>query len=207
MTRRRLKKSIAYALYALSFLMVIGSIFLLNVSGPRVEDDTKYVDKTILDRDIPVVNVKDVIARPYTDSNISIVKGYYNPESDSDAQENSLFYFENTYLQNSGVSYGKGGESFEVKAVLDGVVISVKENPLLGKTIEIRHNNDLISVYQSLSEVGVVENAEVLQGQIIGLSGTANIAKSLGIHLHFELILRGLNVNPEDYYDKKLDEL
>ena len=207
MKYRRLKKSVAYALYALSFLMVMGVIFLLNMTDPIFESNTRYVNRTIFDRDIPVAADRNAIARPYTDSGISIVKSFYDYQADAESQETSLFYFEGTYLQSSGVAYSRNNEPFDVKAILDGVVISVKENSLLGKIVEIRHGNDLISVYQSLSEVRVRENEEVLQGQVIGISGTANIATGLGNHLHFELILRGINVNPEDYYDKKIDEL
>ena len=209
MTKRRLKKSIAYALYALSFLMVIGTIFLLESSGRRNlgDDDNRYINDTILDREVPVVATRDVITRPYTDSGIAMVKGFYSYQDEIEEQENAILYFENTYLQNSGVAYSKNNESFDVKAILDGVVISVKDNSLLGRIVEIRHSNDLISVYQSLSEVRVQENEEILQGQVIGISGTANIATSLGNHLRFELIHNGINVNPENYYDKKIDDL
>ena len=207
MTKRRLKKSVAYALYGLSFIMVIGALFLLGTTGPDFSDDGRYINDTIFDRDIPVVATRDVIVRPFSDSDVTVVKGFYDYKGDIEEQESSLFHFENTYLQNSGVVYGKNNEPFDVKAILDGVVISVKENALLGKIIEIRHDNDLISVYQSLSEVKVAENDEILQGQVIGISGTANIATSLGIHLHFELIHRGININPEASYDKKLGDL
>jgi len=207
MTKRRLKKSVAYALYGLSFFLVMGALVLLGTTGPRFSDDQRYINDTIFDRDTPVVAARDVIARPFSDSDVSVLKGFYDYRGDIEDQENSLFHFENTYLQNSGVVYGKNNQPFDVKAILDGVVISVKENALLGKIIEIRHDNDLISVYQSLSEVKIAENDEVLQGQVIGISGTANIATSLGNHLHFELIHRGININPEEFYDKKLGDL
>ena len=67
-------------------------------------------------------------------------------------QENSIILFEDTYMQNSGVDYSLE-EVFDVICILDGSVISVKEDNLLGTTVEVRHSNDLISVYQSLSEV------------------------------------------------------
>lgn len=57
-------------------------------------------------------------------------------------------------MPNSGVDYG-GKENFEVVSILDGTVIDVKEDDLLGKIVEIRHSNEMISVYQSLSEVTV----------------------------------------------------
>ena len=42
---------------------------------------------------------------------------------------------------------------------------------------------------------------------MLGKSGFSNIAPELNNHLHFELIVKGTNVNPENYYDKKLADL
>lgn len=208
MTERKLKKSVVYGLYALAFISIIGTIYVFELATSRnFDDDTIYVNDTILDNDIPVVNVKNQIIRPYDANNIGVIKSFYNYKDDNANQEDSLIYYENTYLQNSGVDYSAAGESFTVLAILDGVVIDVTENTLLGKTIEIKHENGLISVYQSLSEFSVSINEEVVQGQAIGTSGVANIDKSLGNHLHFELIHDGINVNPENYYDKKISEI
>ena len=91
--------------------------------------------------------------------------------------------------------------------ILDDTVISVENNDIMGTTIEIRHNNDLISVYQSLSDVTVSKDDKVIQGQIIAKSGLSNIEKDMGNHLHFELYHKGKIVNPEEFYNKSLDEL
>ena len=135
-----------------------------------------------------------------------MVKAFYDYQADAKEQEKSLILSENTYIQSSGASYG-GKENFEVVAILDGTVTDVKEDNLLGKIIEISHGNEVISVYQSLSDVKVKKDDKITQGQVIGTSGTANIDKDLGNHLYFELIVKGSNVNPEEYYDKKINEL
>lgn len=110
------------------------------------------------------------------------------------------------YLPNSGVDY-KSDEVFDVTSILDGTVTKVTEKDLLGKIVEITHKNNLVSVYESLSEVNVSLNDQVTQGQVIGKSGNSNISTDLGNHLHFELIYNGSNVNPENYYDKKISDL
>ena len=46
----------------------------------------------------------------------------------------------------------------------------------------------------------------VAQGDIIAKSGTNNLNPDLGNHLHFELILNGVNIDPENSYDKKISE-
>ncbi len=146
------------------------------------------------------------IVRPYLDSSVSISKTYYDYQGENTDQENAIIYYEDTYIQNSGVDYASQN-TFDVVSILDGVVLSVEENDVLGTTVEIRHSNDLISVYQSLSEVSVKKDDQVIQGQIIAKSGLSNINKDLGNHLHFELYYKGKIVNPEEYYNKSLDEL
>lgn len=209
MKNRRLKKPVVYSLYALGFIMLLGALYLVEStmstnSFNGTDDD--FVNKTVFDSELPVVNTENLIIRPYTATDIAIVKNYYDYRDDASIQEKSLLYFENTYLQNSGVSYGRE-EIFDVIAILDGTVTSVKDDQSLGKIIEITHSNDMISIYQSLSEVNVTENQEIKQGDIIGKSGSCNLEKDLSNHLHFELIVKGLVVNPENYYDKKVSEI
>ena len=83
----------------------------------------------------------------------------------------------------------------------------VKEDKLLGKIIQMKHDKDIISIYQSLSETSVKKGDTVKQGQVIGKSGTSNISTDLGSHLLFELIINGSTVNPEEYYDKLVSEI
>lgn len=207
MKTRKLKKSVIPALYALAIVAVLGSVYLIenamNNHDFKEEDHYGKVNKTILDDTEPVVNEqKEIkIIRPYKDSEIKIVKNYYDYKGTEESQQNSLIYHDNTYIQNSGVAYG-GKENFEVIAVLDGTVVDVKEDKLLGKIVQIKHANDIISVYQSLGTVNVKKDDTVKQGDVIGTSGTSNISKDLNNHMSFELIKSGQIVNPEEYYDK-----
>lgn len=208
MENRRLKKSVVYALYAFCFITIIGTVYLLDmISSPtRFDDNTTYVNDTILEIDIPVINVSNNIVRPYTASNIVIGRGFYNYLDNAESQKNSLIYYEGTYIPNSGVDY-KSDEIFDIVSISDGTVSKVTENSLLGKIVEVTHTNNVISVYQSLSEVNVVLGDTIIQGQVIGKSGESNISTDLGNHLHFEIIVDGKNINPENCYDKKISEL
>lgn len=210
MKNYRLKKPAVIGISALGLLAFLGTMFVVEKSF--FEDNTKepdfdYVSQTIFEDDIPVVNTKPSIIRPYTDTEVKIVKDFYDFQADEQKQQNSIIYYESTYLQNSGIAYGGKEETFDVVSILDGTVVSVKEDNTLGKIVEVRHSNDIVSVYQSLSEIAVKENDEIKQGTIIGKSGSSNISKELNNHLHFELIIKGQIVNPENYYDKKVDEL
>lgn len=208
MTKRRLKKPVVYSLYGLVFLAVFGAIFSIeSATSPSLQEpDMEYVSKTIIENEQPVVAVNNVIKRPYNNENIKILKDYYDFADESVEQENSIIYYEDTYLQSSGVSYGSG-ESFDVVSILDGTVSSVSENNLLGNIVEIDHGNGIIGYYQSLSVVDVKKGDSVVQGQKIGKSGFSNIAKDLNDHLNFELAIKGKLVNPEEYYDRNVSDL
>ncbi len=213
MYNRKVKKVMIPVIYGACVLAFAISMYFAGVIANKYlfskNSDLQYVDKEItegLDRDIPVVSTPSVIVRPYLNNDVKLSKSFYDYKADSESQENSIILFEDTYMQNSGVDYSLE-EVFDVISILDGSVISVKEDNLLGTTVEVRHSNDLISVYQSLSEVIVKEGDELIQGQIIAKSGISNINKDLGNHLHFELYYKGTIVNPEEYYNKDINEL
>lgn len=211
MKKRVLRKWVVYGVYALTFLSVFSSIYFIEKSlAPENtfnnDKDYVYVSKTIFDNEVPVIASGTQIIRPYKATDVEIAKNYYDYKADAETQKKALLYYEDTYLQNSGVEY-KGSDNFDVVSILNGTVISIKNDNILGNVVEVRHDNDMISVYQSLSDVKVTENQEIKQGDIIGKSGTNNISKSLGDHLHFELIINGQNVNPEEYYNKNINEI
>ena len=84
--------------------------------------------------------------------------------------KNSLVYYEQTYLQNSGVLYSSD-EVFDVFATFDGTVTNVSTDEILGNVVEITHNPNLKTVYYSLGEVTVKKDDVVNCGDIIGKSG------------------------------------
>ena len=164
------------------------------------------VSKVIVDDAVPVVSEPAVILKPFTDESVQIIIDYYDYQQDSEKQQNSLIYNEGTYMQNTGIIYGKV-DSFDVISILDGVVNDIKTDPLLGTVVEIEHDNNIISIYESLGETTLKKGDSVLRGQIIGSSGTSNLNPEIGSHLLFELVIDGINVNPENYYGKTLKEL
>lgn len=213
MYNRRTKSIMIPVIYGICIFAFVISMYFAGVIANKYlfskSNDIQYVDGEItegLDRDVPVVSTPSIIVRPYLNNDVKLAKSFYDYKADNESQENSIILFEDTYMQNSGVDY-TNSEVFDVISVLDGSVISIKEDNILGTTIEIRHSNELISVYQSLSEVVVKEGDEIIQGQIIAKSGTSNINKELGNHLHFELYYNGAIVNPEEYYNKDINEL
>jgi len=207
--KRQLKKSVVYGLYAISFTLLVGGVALLGFAVNDVrESKTSYVSKGILDYEekLPVVNTEVKINRPYIDTEVKVTKNFYDYLENSKEQEQSLIYYEGTYMQSSGIAYSKG-DSFDVVSILDGTVKEVKEDLTLGNVITIEHENGITSVYQSVGDINIKVNDAVTKGQVIAKSSTSNISTELGNHLYFELIIDGICVDPENYYDKLVNEL
>lgn len=215
MTKRKLKPFVVPTLYGLCVITFIICAYIIQIFISRstletkIDDNTtNYVDGEIINSNeqIPVISNETLILRPYTATDVTIAKSYYDYKAEAEKQKEAIIYYENTYMQNSGIDY-KSENIFDVVTILDGEVTSIKNDEILGTTVEIKHSNDITSVYQSLSNVNVKENDKLLAGQIIGKSGESNINKDMGNHLHFELYYKGQIVNPEEYYDKNIKDL
>lgn len=208
MKTRRLKKPVVYLLYGLGFVLLVGVAFSIEnlFTKKSFDDDLTYVSKTIFDEVIPVVTEDYKIIKPINKSDVEIIYNYYDYKGEEEVQKNSILVYDKTYMQSSGITYGSN-EVFDVVSILDGKVITVKQDELLGNIVEIEHNNGIISIYQSLDKVNVKVDELVKQGTIIGTSGKNNLNKSTEYGLYFELIINGKLVNPVDYYDKLTNEI
>lgn len=206
---KRLKKSVKRCLYGMSISLLLGGVGVMGYSLLQNEaNEYKYSSKGMMDYqpNIEVVSPSISIIRPYVDESVSIVKGFYDYKTDSESQEKSLIYYEGTYIPSSGISYSNSN-SFDVISILPGTVKEVREDDILGNVVVIEHENGIISEYQSITDIKVKKDDIVNQGQIIAKSSESNISKDLGNHLYFEIIINGENVNPEEYYNKTINEI
>ncbi len=206
MRRRKLKPYVlpSIMIVAIITVMLITSMIRTNLKKDNGEEElTSYVTNTVIEEKEPVIKESTMIINPYTDTTVSIGKNYYDYKATAEAQEKSIVYHDNTYMQNSGTDF-VGEKVFDIVSILDGSVTNVKEDETLGKVVEIKHDNGYISIYQSLSEISVKKGDMVAQGQVIGKSGTNQLDKDMGNHLHFELYIDGKVVDPLFYLNKEL---
>lgn len=92
-----------------------------------------------------------------------------------------------------------------VYATADGVVESAKWQSGYGYTVVIDHGYGYKTLYAHLldGKFLVKPKQQVVRGEQIALSG--NSGKSTGPHLHYEVLVKGRNVNPINYYFMDLD--
>ena len=91
-----------------------------------------------------------------------------------------------------------------VYAAADGKVEKVWEDPLMGWCIAVSHDGKAVSYYKNLSKTiasGIKAGTEVRSGQLLGSVGdSAMVEVAQEPHLHFEMTVGGLQVNPLDYF-------
>ena len=170
-----------------------------------VIDNTEMVNEEIFENVIPVVNDDVTVISPYKGEEVEEKIGYYDFKADKKEQEKSIIQYDNTYLQNTGITYSSKKE-FEVVAILDGTVTKIYDNELLGNIVEITHKNGLVSVYQMVKDINVKEKDEVKMGDTIAKSGTSKI-ETKNNNLHFEVIKDGITVNPKTIIGTNTKEL
>lgn len=206
--RLRPKKYVVPMLCLFFVVLLVTGIFLLSntmSSNENVEENTTYVSEIVNGEETkPVINEENnEMMKPYMGDKVRVGKSFYDYKADAKTQENSITYYDGRYIQNSGIDYIEE-QPFDVIAVLDGTVTDVKDDEVLGKVVEIKHDKDYVTSYQSLGEVSVKKNDTVKQGQVIGKSGTNKLDKDMGNHLHFELYTKGQIVDPSLYIEKEI---
>lgn len=84
-----------------------------------------------------------------------------------------------------------------VVATADGIVSSVKTEPGYGKMVTIDHGYGYRSLYGHNSKFSVKVGQRVRRGDQIASVG--NTGRSTGSHVHYEVRLNGVPVNPQKY--------
>lgn len=90
--------------------------------------------------------------------------------------------------------------NYDIYASDNGEVTYAGYDGSYGEKVIINHNNGFQTVYAHLSRIDVTEGQVVPKGETIGKMGRTG--NSTGIHLHFEVLEDGSNINPVDVLNK-----
>ena len=215
MKKRKLKGYVLPTVYVLVIAVLFISVSFL---GSALQKELQYQDLStdaLEDNVTPVIKEEETptdetteskIVKPFTSTSVGISKSYYDMTDDEATQENSLVYYEQTYLQNSGVLYSSD-EVFDVLATFDGTVTNVSTDEILGNVVEITHNPNLKTVYYSLGEVTVKKDDILKSGDIIGKSGDNLLEGEKDNSLLVEVYYNGNTIDPEDFYNMNIEDL
>ncbi|MDE6284850.1 MAG: M23 family metallopeptidase [Bacilli bacterium] len=214
MKKRKLKSFVLPTVYVLVMALVFVSISFLGTSlQEKIDYDNLSVNAIKDDKVTPVVSTDDEkntvevsILKPFVSDKVVVSKSYYDIKDDESRQQQSLVYYEKTYLQNSGILY-TSDEAYEIQAVMDGTVTNVTKDEILGNVVEITHNTNLKTVYYSLSEINVKKDDSVNAGTVIGKSGDNNLTGEKENCLLFEVYYNGSTMDPDDFYNMSIKDL
>lgn len=210
MIRRRRVKTwvLTGTLFALvAILMCLTAMISTQIFTKLNVDNDTYVLHDLLDSSLPVsTEVEKNIVKPYSDETVKVHISYYDESSEAKVQEKSIILYENTYMPNTGILYGSEN-TFNVLSCYEGEVTNITTDEVFGTIIEIKHDNNLISKYSSLTSADVAIGDTVQAGEVIGTSGINKVASVSKNMLLFELIYNGEYVNPDNYYDKEIESL
>lgn len=210
---KSVKKLFVPTVYLIAVLSVVGCVFLTIFSINKYLSETEKFDYSI--NGIIDSNVKSVqgdeeesnsIIKPYRGENISIGRSYYDFQGDEASQEKSIIFYENTYIQNSGVLY-VSDKAFDVVSVLAGKVVSVDTDETLGNIVKIEHDKNIITTYQGIDNIALKVGDNVTQGTVVGTSGKSLVNSNYETSLHFEVSYKGELIDPENFYSLNVNEL
>ncbi len=125
------------------------------------------------------------------------------------SQVTSRFAERRTYLADGAeiskaTHFGYDLASFSqapISASNSGRVVFAGDLGIYGNCVLIDHGLGLASLYGHLSQIEVEAGEEVGRGALLGFSGETGLAG--GDHLHFALLIRGVYVDPIEWWDPK----
>ena len=88
-----------------------------------------------------------------------------------------------------------GGQGDPVYAAASGRVVFASELQVRGNSVMIDHGVGVFTTYSHLSAINVAEGEMVTAGQLLGAIGSTGLVT--GPHLHWEVVVRGIEVDGE----------
>lgn len=106
------------------------------------------------------------------------------------------------YRTHGGVDIAAADGS-AVRATADGVIEEIWEEPMMGTCLSVSHSGGAKSVYKNLSPVipeNITPGTVVKAGEVVAAVGESALCEiAQESHLHYELFVDGVSVDPQDY--------
>ena len=205
---KNLKENRAVVVTAITLLVALAVIVAVTAVANRTKPpvETEYTG-TVTDAPKPGVETE---APDSTDVSSKLpafslpVSGTLSKKHDATTQ-----VFSNTmqdYRVHLGVDIATE-QNAAVTAAADGTVSQIWEDAMMGYCVAVVHGGDACTVYKNLGETlpeGIAEGVEVKLGQTIGYVGeSAMVEIAEEPHLHFEMTVGGIAVDPLEYFEEE----
>ncbi len=183
-----------------------------DTTPPVTEKDDTIVPETDApttppETDAPTVKPETQPTTPVEDTLPSFVlpvSGALFKKHDPDLQVSSNTM--NDYRVHIGVDIITE-ENAPVYAAADGKIDKIWEDVRMGYCMAIKHSGDSYTIYKNLAKTlpeGIAEGVSVRSGQLVASVGdSAMVEIADEPHLHFEMTVADLGVDPLKYFDEK----
>jgi len=208
MKKRKLKGFVLPTLYLLITVSVFTGMIFLGSELTLSDKDYDYGIEALKDN-VESVVVEDTltsskIESPIEEGSAEISVHFYSSDAEEEMQQNSLIYYENTYLPNTGVLY-TSNEKFDVLSVFNGKVTEIIDDEFFGKCVVVEHSKTLRTYYYGVEEIEVSLGDELTSGAVIGVSKNNEIMNNKKSFL-FEVYHNNELINPESFIGTKITD-
>ena len=207
--KKELLMFIAVVLVVFATVITIATLALKEtpVEQPTIGDEqTPPVIDPTDEPNEPVVTIK-TFALPINGEH-EVVRTFFDANLPDEQLASAIISNGSYMIESKGMSYSKPDNSvFDVTAIYEGVVTEVVDDELYGVSVTIKHSDEVVSIYSSLSDVTVLVNDTISQGEVFGKASTSVEDIDAGVHVHLEILVNGNYVNPSMVYGKELTDI
>ena len=207
--KKELLMFIAVVLVVFATVITIATLALKEtpVEQPTIGDEqTPPVIDPTDEPNEPVVTIK-TFALPINGEH-EVVRTFFDANLPDEQLASAIISNGSYMIESKGMSYSKPDNSvFDVTAIYEGVLTEVVDDELYGVSVTIKHSDEVVSIYSSLSDVTVHVNDTISQGEVIGKASTSVEDIDAGVHVHLEILVNGNYVNPSMVYGKELTDI
>ncbi len=117
--------------------------------------------------------------------------------------DHRFYYFKGENISSSyhlGLDLASTAQA-DIVASNEGKVVFAEFNGIYGNNLILSHGLGLYSLYGHCSAIFVKEGESVKEGEVVAKTGKTGLA--LGDHLHFGMLVQGIEVRPDEWIDKK----
>jgi hypothetical protein len=180
----------------------------IRAETPRLEDRGSLLDNYLqINRDLRKQNAEELLALGPRSAGAFLWTEPFLPLHN--AKVMSAFADQRTYVHQGREVDTQTHLGFDLAVVAHtpvpaanrGVVLLARYFGIYGNAVVLDHGLGLGTLYAHLSSIEVKEGQTVERGTILGHTGATGLAG--GDHLHFTTLVRGLPVNPVEWWDGK----
>lgn len=211
---KRLCSNRAVVVTVVTLLVATGIILAITISANRASRPTPGGNQVTGTQTDTQANVKDETLPTYNGGETLPVAG--DPDADKyilpvtgklmKAHDPTIQVYSDTmgdYRVHLGLDIATEAGA-PVYAVADGKVEKVWNDSLMGTCLAIAHAEDTVTIYKNLAPElasGITVGASVTQGQEIATVGESAVVEMADEpHLHYEMTVGGISVDPLKYF-------